>query len=82
MIGTMNPLSWCFAVLIDLLAQQRCPSEKNRGGHHEPLMVAMMNGPGGRKRRNRTAANRMFPQVNRYVVEANGTGRNRVVPEF
>ena len=42
MIGTMNPLSWCFAVLIDLPAEQRCPSEQNRGGDHEPLMVAMM----------------------------------------
>jgi hypothetical protein len=42
MIGTMNPLSWCFAVLIDLPAQQRCPSGQSLGGHHEPLMVAMM----------------------------------------
>src|ERR1035441_5529540 len=40
------------------------------------------NGPGGRKRRNRMAANRTFPQVNRYVVEADGTGRNRIVPEL
>jgi len=43
MIGTMNPLSWCFAVLIDLPSQQWCPSEQNRRGHHEPLMVAIMN---------------------------------------
>jgi len=42
MIGTMNPLNWCFTVLIDLPAQQRCPSEQNRGGDHVPLMVAMM----------------------------------------
>ena len=42
MIGTMNPLSWCFAVLIDLPAEQRCPSERNRGGHHEPLMMTTM----------------------------------------
>jgi hypothetical protein len=39
MIGTMNPLSWSFAVLIDLPAQERCPSERNRSGHHEPLMM-------------------------------------------
>jgi excisionase family DNA binding protein len=38
----MNPLNWCFTVLIDLPAQQRCPSEQNRGGDHVPLMVAMM----------------------------------------
>ena len=43
MIGTMNPLNWCFVVLFDLPAQHRCPSEQNRGAHHEPLMVAMMN---------------------------------------
>ena len=42
MIGTMNPLSWSFAVLIDLPAQERCPSERNRSGHHEPLMMTTM----------------------------------------
>jgi hypothetical protein len=42
MIGTMNPLSRCFAVLSDLPAQLRCPSDRNRGGHHEPLMMTTM----------------------------------------
>jgi hypothetical protein len=53
--------------------------------HNRPksvLVERIRNGPGGRKRRNRTAANRTFPQVNRYVVEADGTGRNRIVPEL
>jgi len=36
MIGTMNPLSWSFAVLIDLPGQKRCPSERNRGDIMSP----------------------------------------------
>ena len=37
---------------------------------------------GGRTRRNRTVTIRTFPQVNHGVAEADGGGRNRVVPEF